>query len=370
VNNVLSGELLGDFSRVDNREVRRGADHTEELWGRLLARMKVAAGEHAVLSVEEVGASRASREKTCQMLFEKGGVPAAFLARAPVLSCFSHGWSEGLVVDVGASGTSVSVVHEGFVLTKATIQSPFGGEAAGAALASALASRGAVLRPRYEVAARADPAAGAEPRYREFPGTHPSMRAHFLAQVVREIKETACSVAPERGAAAPEEARYELPDGTVLELGPLATAVPEVFFVPETLASLGLGPGAPAAPAMGLGAMVHQAISGADPDMRKDLYGKIAVTGGTGGLRGFSDRLLKEIKLLSPDAMHSRIKVHPSHHQGGANALFSPHSATDLCHAAWVGGSILASLGTFQQLWVTKAQYDEQGFTAIERKCF
>ena len=35
----------------------------------------------------------------------------------------------------------------------------------------------------------------------------------------------------------------------------------------------------------------------------------------------------------------------------------------------WIGGSILASLGSFQQLWMSKAEYAEQGAQGILRKC-
>lgn len=30
-------------------------------------------------------------------------------------------------------------------------------------------------------------------------------------------------------------------------------------------------------------------------------------------------------------------------------------------HAAWVGGSILGICGSFQQLWVSKSEYEELG---------
>lgn len=38
-------------------------------------------------------------------------------------------------------------------------------------------------------------------------------------------------------------------------------------------------------------------------------------------------------------------------------------------YSAWIGGSILASLGTFQQMWVSKAEYDENGASISDRKC-
>lgn len=36
---------------------------------------------------------------------------------------------------------------------------------------------------------------------------------------------------------------------------------------------------------------------------------------------------------------------------------------------AWVGGSILASIGTFQQMWMSMQEYQESGKAQIDRKC-
>lgn len=36
---------------------------------------------------------------------------------------------------------------------------------------------------------------------------------------------------------------------------------------------------------------------------------------------------------------------------------------------AWTGGSILAGLGSFQQLWMSRLEYDEEGAGLIEFKC-
>jgi actin-related protein len=39
--------------------------------------------------------------------------------------------------------------------------------------------------------------------------------------------------------------------------------------------------------------------------------------------------------------------------------------------SCWIGGSILASLPTFQQLWIHKSDYDEHGAKNIVfSKCF
>jgi actin-related protein len=39
-------------------------------------------------------------------------------------------------------------------------------------------------------------------------------------------------------------------------------------------------------------------------------------------------------------------------------------------YSVWIGGSILSSLSTFQQMWISKSEYDESGPTIVHRKCF
>ena len=39
-------------------------------------------------------------------------------------------------------------------------------------------------------------------------------------------------------------------------------------------------------------------------------------------------------------------------------------------YSVWIGGSILASLSTFQQMWISKQEYDESGPGIVHRKCF
>ena len=39
-------------------------------------------------------------------------------------------------------------------------------------------------------------------------------------------------------------------------------------------------------------------------------------------------------------------------------------------YSVWIGGSILASLSTFQQMWISKSEYDESGPSIVHRKCF
>ena len=67
------------------------------------------------------------------------------------------------------------------------------------------------------------------------------------------------------------------------------------------------------------------------------------------------ERLTKEIKALVPESMKEEVKV-----------IASPERK----YAAWIGGSILSSLSTFESSWITKTEYEEQGETIVRRKCF
>ncbi len=89
-----------------------------------------------------------------------------------------------------------------------------------------------------------------------------------------------------------------------------------------------------------------------DIDIRKDLYGNIVLSGGTTMFPGIVDRLQREITSLAPSAMKIKIIAPPER-------KFS----------TWIGGSILASLSTFQHMWISKEDYDESGPTIVHRKC-
>ena len=39
-------------------------------------------------------------------------------------------------------------------------------------------------------------------------------------------------------------------------------------------------------------------------------------------------------------------------------------------YSVWIGGSILGSLSTFHDMWITKEEYDESGPAIVHRKCF
>jgi actin beta/gamma 1 len=77
------------------------------------------------------------------------------------------------------------------------------------------------------------------------------------------------------------------------------------------------------------------------------------MSGGTTLFPGIPERLRKEITALAPSTMKIRVVAPPER-------KFS----------VWIGGSILSKISTFQDMWVTRAEYDETGPGVVHRKCF
>ncbi|XP_050008732.1 beta-actin-like protein 2 isoform X4 [Microtus pennsylvanicus] len=103
----------------------------------------------------------------------------------------------------------------------------------------------------------------------------------------------------------------------------------------------------------GIHETTFNSIMKCDVDIRKDLYANTVLSGGSTMYPGIADRMQKEIVTLAPSTMKIKIIAPPERK-----------------YSVWIGGSILASLSTFQQMWISKLEYDEAGPPIVHRKCF
>jgi len=107
--------------------------------------------EHQVLLSEPTFNTKAIREKTTELLFEKYRVPALFLSKAAVLASFASGRSTSVVVDSGGAGTSVVSVFDGYALLKTLQRSQWGGDRITSELVTYAAKKNITLHPHYEI---------------------------------------------------------------------------------------------------------------------------------------------------------------------------------------------------------------------------
>ena len=88
-------------------------------------------------------------------------------------------------------------------------------------------------------------------------------------------------------------------------------------------------------------------------DIRKDLYANIVLSGGSSMFPGIADRMQNYLSGLAPPTMKINIITPPERK-----------------YSVWIGASILASLSTFRQMWISKQEYGESGTSIVHSKCF
>jgi actin len=165
-------------------------------------------------------------------------------------------------------------------------------------------------------------------------------------QMVRHMKETLTYVTLDFKAEMAHYTRdmnvwYNLPDGNHISIANERFRCPELMFQPE-LNGFDFN---------GIQHTIVDSIKKCDPEIQKDLFANIVLSGGTTMFPGFSDRIQKEIISLVPEIPQVKV-VAPSEPK----------------YASWLGGSILASLPTFPQIVITHEEYNDNG-PRIIHKC-
>lgn len=289
-------------------------------------------------------------------MFEKYNIPAFFLVKSAVLSAFANGRPTALVYDSGASQTSVVPVFEGYVLQSSIVRMPHGSQFVSKLCKKYFEENNIVVEPTYVVASKQQVKDKEKPiwtRKQNLPEVKPSWHNYMVDQVVDDFQISVLQILDEtfnkEAVDGVPPTLYEFPNGYNQQFANERYTIPEVLFNPKfnTKLSSELN--------LSFSDVLLKSVSLCDIDIVPALYNSVVVSGGNTLLTGFNDRLLAEVTKKIPQNI--RVK------------LMYPNGLTERRHSPWIGGSILASLGTFQRLWFSKQEYEDGGKGLIHKKC-
>jgi len=139
----------------------------------------------------------------------------------------------------------------------------------------------------------------------------------------------------------------KLPDEKVIQLGKELCQCPEVMFDAKLGQNLTIN-----REYEPIHKLVHKSVERVDIEARKQQYENIILSGGSSMYKGIDERLEAEVSKLVASTM--KVKV---------------IAQKERKYSVWIGGSVLASLSTFKNQWIDKAEYEEVGSSIMTKKC-
>lgn len=346
------------------------------------------------------GTDRHQRETMLETFFEKWDAPAVFLAPSPMLQAFSMGRQTALVVDMGGGGCRATPVIDGLVCNMSQRRNGRGGEWLSEIQLQILKQVNEIpdiqhrhmlkmkeQRKRQETTTtESNPLNEAEGSAALLDSQYNSSLFHRLAllELMYEIKtgdhvnvpessfeegsrgtrlqyptkkqkmEKEGMILNDQSSDVNDKQIYELPDGTIIDLdnsegSGILCDLPELLFCADPLYCSKLSSTPKAFPSDPLQRLIHSSISSVDIDARKELCGNILLCGAHSLFPNLEKRLSHEISNLVSSTFKCRV--------------IAPRNSMERRFASWIGASVLTSLGSFQQLWLSKTEYEEYGAT-------
>jgi len=289
----------------------------EHIWTHTFDQLRVEPDDRNVLLTEAPRNPKKNREKMAEIMFETFNINGVYIAIQGVLSLYASGRTTGTVLDIGDGVTHTIPIYDGYAIDNAI--------------------------NRFDLAGR--DVTEYMQRLLEVEGI--SMNTSSEKEIVRRMKEkfTYCVTDLDDEAQKYKtknlSRKYTLPDGNTIVLNNVMYETPEVLFNPNLIGKEMLG----------VHEAVNDSIQKSDINIRKDLYSNIVLSGGTTMIKGFDKKLEHELRCIINGNTELKVIAPPERK-----------------YSVWMGGSILASLPSFDSAWILNHEYREAGPSIIHAR--
>jgi len=318
----ISQTVAGASHPID-RGHTRDVDHMSVVWNDIFQyKLGVDPSQHGLILTESINSSPFAAAATVSSMFDTFQVPYIGLVPAPVMALYASGRETGVTLDVGGGLTQVVPIINGYPIMRTD-------------------GRGAVKHTAH---------LGGKDLTQRFARMLMPHRGAWLPSVaeysvMENLKDKACRIA-----ATPQEYNdlernpvesftdYTMPDGLQLSVGHECIKAPECLFRAE----LGLT-------TCTVQQHFAEAMSHVSETDLPELMNNVVLSGGTTLTAGFQERVLWELK----NSVHEQTRV-----------IAKPERK----YLSWIGASIVSTLATFKDSWLTAGEYMEVGESLVHRK--
>lgn len=372
--------------------------------------LKVVGPEQPILITEPIWTETSYRQQLVETFFENFEFSGIYLAKSPTCVSFQQGRSNCLVVDLGHDSVLVTPVIDGICLLKSSMKTNYGGKFLSNEIQDYLIdTKKVVMEPSFKIKSKIPTTYPDPPKYElKNNNTIPTSSSSSLSQSFLEFQNEKIYhnfkeilEVPEKNSSSgttttttttnKDSSRlFELPTGQsiVIDRFKIAESIFDPTIYKFTNSKLSFPPNngeisitqaneyrplkrvrkndddeedsnqstpKPEVNIRGISQLISHTLSNIDIDLRASLANNIIVTGGVSLISQLTERLYLELSNNNPGL---KIRLH------------AVGNSTERINQAWIGGSVLASLGTFHQMWVTKEEYNEVGVDRILNQRF
>ena len=282
--------------------------------------LKIKTEDYCIFMTEPPLTTKSSRETLTQILFEKFNAPFIFITNGAVLTSYGACKYSGLVLDVGYDSSIAVPIEYGYPYSSCIQTMDVGGKDVSEYLIKLLVKKG------YE--------------------------EKKIKNNISLIKEKYCYIEDEKNAKIKndekkiESTKFNLPDGTEINIDKERVIGPEILFHPEMINKT-LG---------GIDYIFCSALSLIDHTTKNKFEGdNLIIAGGSTLFDGFINRLQSEIDKDFGGKYKNRMNI---------------INIKERKNLQWIGASIYSLMHIFKGLCTSREEYNNYGTEAVHNKCF